>query len=182
MFVQVIHHIFHLLTDIEFLPFHHDGLLHKGTREGRQGFQQGPGGIRMQLPQPAVRKIRFAGMVLRCLFLEGGQLTCHLLETLQFRQSLGFTSGMAYSFLYWTILYNVWFGFFNLIPIPPLDGSKILETFLSYEAAYQYDSMVSRYGFWLLILICYSGIANYIIGPLAQLYLNLCFRVAGILF
>ena len=123
-----------------------------------------------------MRKVAFAGPGANFLIA----FLCVLI--LQLRQSLGLSSGMAYSFLYWTILYNVWFGFFNLIPIPPLDGSKILETFLSYETAYKYDSMVSRYGFWILIIICYSGIANYIIGPLAQLYLNLCFRVAGILF
>lgn len=123
-----------------------------------------------------MRKVAFAGPGANFLIA----FLCVLI--LQLRQSLGLSSGMAYSFLYWTILYNVWFGFFNLIPIPPLDGSKILETFLSYETAYKYDSMVSRYGFWILIIICYSGIVNYILGPLAQLFLNLCFRVAGILF
>ena len=63
------------------------------------------------------------------------------------RGSLGMSSSYVNQFLYWLMLYNVWFAFFNLIPIPPLDGSKILETFLDYETAYKYENFVGRYGF-----------------------------------
>jgi Zn-dependent protease len=74
------------------------------------------------------------------------------------RGSLGMSSNMVNQFLYWLMLYNVWFAFFNLIPIPPLDGSKILETFMDYETAYKYENFVGRYGFIVLILVVYSGI------------------------
>ncbi|MBQ9698597.1 MAG: site-2 protease family protein, partial [Acidaminococcaceae bacterium] len=82
------------------------------------------------------------------------------------RGSLGMSSAWVNQFLYWLMLYNVWFAFFNLIPIPPLDGSKILETFLDYETAYKYENFVGRYGFIVLVVIVYSGISNMIIGPL----------------
>ena len=80
------------------------------------------------------------------------------------------------------MLYNVWFGFFNLIPIPPLDGSKIVETFLSYRTAYVFETTVSRYGFWILLIVCYTGLASIVLGPLAQGFLSLCFLVAQMIF
>ena len=95
--MQVIHHIFHLLPYIEFLPFHHGGLLHERAREGRQGFQQGLDGIGMQLPHLAVRKIRLADVVLRGIFLKGRQLAGHLLEALQFHHHVD--QGLAGVFL-----------------------------------------------------------------------------------
>ena len=98
------------------------------------------------------------------------------------RGSLGMSSNMVNQFLYWLMLYNVWFAFFNLIPIPPLDGSKILETFMDYETAYKYENFVGRYGFVVLILVVYSGISNLIIGPLASWFLHLCYGIANILF
>lgn len=39
----------------------------------------------------------------------------------------------GFYFLQWIMMYNVWFAFFNLIPIPPLDGSKIVATVLPGE-------------------------------------------------
>ena len=98
------------------------------------------------------------------------------------RGSLGMSSNMVNQFLYWLMLYNVWFAFFNLIPIPPLDGSKILETFMDYETAYKFERFVGQYGFIVLVLIVYSGISNMIIGPLASWYLKLCYGIASVLF
>ncbi|MDP3012615.1 MAG: site-2 protease family protein, partial [Candidatus Subteraquimicrobiales bacterium] len=47
---------------------------------------------------------------------------------------------------------NIWLGLFNLIPIPPLDGSKILSALLPSEALKTYYSF-ERYGIILLILL-----------------------------
>ena len=56
-------------------------------------------------------------------------------------------------FLYSTIL-NIGLGLFNLIPIPPLDGSKIIGAILPNQAYYQYMKY-QRYGtIFMLILIC----------------------------
>ena len=54
-------------------------------------------------------------------------------------------------FLYGTII-NIGLGLFNLIPIPPLDGSKILGAFLPKNAYYQYMKY-QRYGMIFLIII-----------------------------
>ena len=54
--------------------------------------------------------------------------------------------------LRWGILINIILGVFNLIPIPPLDGSKILMGFLPPAAAYQMAKL-ERFGPFLLIFI-----------------------------
>jgi Zn-dependent protease len=88
----------------------------------------------------------------------------------------------VYSFLLWTQLYNVWFAFFNLIPIPPLDGSKILGELLPPRTAYQYENMVGQYGFYILLALVFTGIVGMIIRPLASTYMSLVNSILGIVF
>ncbi|MFH1415885.1 MAG: site-2 protease family protein [Elusimicrobiota bacterium] len=47
---------------------------------------------------------------------------------------------------------NIVLGLFNLIPIPPLDGSRIVSSLLPAEAAYRYEK-IAPYGFFILILM-----------------------------
>ncbi len=53
----------------------------------------------------------------------------------------------------------------NMLPLPPLDGSKILNSFLSGRAALLYDK-IEPYGFIILILLLITGILNIILTPL----------------
>lgn len=55
----------------------------------------------------------------------------------------------VYQFIYSVAQINVILGFFNMIPVPPLDGSHVVEYFLSPRAQRYYDS-VAPYGFLLL--------------------------------
>ena len=67
-----------------------------------------------------ILKVSFAGPAAN-LFL------CFLAAFfMTFLNRFGLLSDGVYRFLLWMQLYNVWFAFFNLIPVPPLDGSKIL--------------------------------------------------------
>ncbi len=70
------------------------------------------------------------------------------------------------------VLINILLGVFNLIPIPPLDGSKILMSVLPYRQMMTYLRF-ERFGFILIILFVSSGffrlIFNYVIMPLASL-------------
>ncbi len=88
----------------------------------------------------------------------------------------------VFSFLQWMMLYNVWFAFFNLIPIPPLDGSKLLLEFMPPQYLYKYEDTVERYGFYILMALVLTGIVGAIINPLAQMYIGLVNSVLNIVF
>ncbi len=63
------------------------------------------------------------------------------------------------------ILINLSLCWLNLLPIPPLDGSKVLAYFLPHNIAWQYLS-AGRYGFIILILLLGTGALSYVLGPL----------------
>lgn len=67
-------------------------------------------------------------------------------------------------FLNYLIFLNVSLAIFNLLPFPPLDGSKVLGTFLP-ESAQPILAVMEQYGFLILILLMYMGIIGIIIRP-----------------
>lgn len=62
------------------------------------------------------------------------------------------------------IVINFGLGWLNLVPIPPLDGSKILAYFLPADLAYKFLSF--RHGFILLLIALFTGILGKILAPL----------------
>ncbi len=70
------------------------------------------------------------------------------------------------------IIINVGLAIFNIIPIPPLDGSKILEGLLPVEAALQYAKL-ERYGFIILILLIFTHVVDYVIFPIIRVITSL---------
>ena len=95
---------------------------------------------------------------------------------------MGMLSDGLYKFLFWMQLYNVWFAFFNLIPVPPLDGSRILSELLPAKQSWQFNEIVDRYGFYILIALVFTGITSMIINPLANGYLRLIQGLLSIVF
>ncbi len=74
-------------------------------------------------------------------------------------------------FLY-AIQFNIIFGIFNLIPLPPLDGSKVLQYFLPQKLrGIMYT--LERYSFIIILVIFCTNIASYIIAPAYDLVLKL---------
>ena len=72
-------------------------------------------------------------------------------------------SGSLKLLLYYLAQINIILAAFNLIPIPPLDGSKILMGFLSDQ--YQYAlSRLEPYGFFIIIGLLYIGALNPVIA------------------
>jgi Zn-dependent protease len=56
------------------------------------------------------------------------------------------------------VLINVALMIFNLVPIPPLDGSKVLFSFMSPRQVFQYRPVLEQYGFILLIFVAFVPI------------------------
>ncbi len=78
----------------------------------------------------------------------------------------------------WTMLrifiqLNIILAFFNLIPVPPLDGSKILAGILPYKYANFIDTL-EKYGFMILIFLLFSGALKVLFYP-ANLLANFLF-------
>jgi Zn-dependent protease len=67
----------------------------------------------------------------------------------------------------------------NLIPIPPLDGSRIVASVLSPALAYRFNQL-EVYGFLILVLLLASGLLIRILGPLLKGLLSLFFRIFGL--
>ncbi len=63
-----------------------------------------------------------------------------------------------------TISINVGLGLFNLIPLPPLDGSKVIMPFLPYNAKTWFRN--NEYIFYIVFVVLWiTGLASYIISP-----------------
>lgn len=75
--------------------------------------------------------------------------------------------------LYFGMLTNVMLFLFNLVPIPPLDGSKVLLQILPYRAAQMYEN-VGSYGIILLyFVVLRTGILGFLYRPVIGLFQTL---------
>ncbi|AGC49421.1 site-2 protease family protein [Lawsonia intracellularis] len=91
------------------------------------------------------------------------------------------SSVWTYFFLMFSsgIIINFTLAWLNLLPIPPLDGSKILWAILPNELGYKY-MLAERYGFVIFIALLLTGLLGYILYPLINLSLILCTLLFGL--
>ncbi len=97
----------------------------------------------------------------------------------------GSVSGSGELFFFYLIMINIGLSFFNLLPIPPLDGSNIVRGFLSHqnEARYVYSMRYVPIIFigmiateWML----HIPLLSYILDPLWKPYLNAFLTLYGV--
>ena len=109
----------------------------------------------------------------------------HLVVPLYISSFLGRNGGFLFQFAkngFWTLIYflgvfviiNIILGLFNLIPMPPLDGSRILSYFLSPRGK-QIMAQMEQYGFLIILAVLWLGgdaffwfiqkIWTFVIGP-----------------
>jgi Zn-dependent proteases len=91
---------------------------------------------------------------------------------------------VANFFLYFFSYYiaiNVALAVFNLLPIPPLDGSKILGLFLSERAMYSFYKY-QNYIFMVLIFLMFSGILSVPLSYAQNFFMDIIYTIAKLPF
>ena len=86
--------------------------------------------------------------------------------------------GVQNILIYLLILINVSLAVFNLLPIPPLDGSKIFLNLIPVDKSLQWQETFDRYGFILLIILVFlpiggAPIFQTIMSPIVKFILSL---------
>ncbi len=85
-----------------------------------------------------------------------------------------------YNMVYFSLQINIALAFFNLIPIPPLDGSKILRGFLPYKYDHIADWLEQYGSFVLMGLIVFGMLTNVsIIGAFLSPFIRLFMSILG---
>lgn len=68
--------------------------------------------------------------------------------------------------------YNIWFGAFNLLPIPPLDGWGIISSLLPYkynEFVYKYENI----GYLVLLIAVFTGVYSVVLTPIRTIFYSI---------
>lgn len=64
----------------------------------------------------------------------------------------------------------------NLLPIPPLDGSRIISSILPPKSAYYYEK-IEPFGIWILIALLFLGVLRFILWPPITLIVHWIFTL-----
>jgi Zn-dependent protease len=76
------------------------------------------------------------------------------------------------------VMINVALGIFNLLPLPPLDGSAVASYGLPPQLGQAYDRLVRPYGSWILLILFVTGALSVVTLPLIRLMLGILYSIA----
>ncbi|CUH94066.1 putative membrane protein [Propionispora sp. 2/2-37] len=88
---------------------------------------------------------------------------------LVFLDKVSLLSLTAFKLIAYNYQFNLGFALFNLLPVPPLDGSKILSSLLPYRLSYLFDK-IEPYGFFILMFLLYFNIIGFIFTPIMSVF------------
>ena len=77
------------------------------------------------------------------------------------------------------VMVNAIFMVLNLLPIPPLDGGRIVVSLLPYRQAVQF-SRIEPYGFIIILVLLFTKVLDYVMWPLVTVTIELVSALLGI--
>lgn len=110
--------------------------------------------------------VSIAGVLANLILLIIGIVLAKIMMTqgFDYRDFFGASKNPLAIFVGQLMLLNLSLFVFNLLPFPPLDGSKVLQTFLP-ESSEPLFTMLEQFGFLILMLFIYMGLFDLIITP-----------------
>ena len=125
-------------------------------------------------PKRGMAITAFAGPVSNFLITAIALLLYGFLAPLTY--GAGQAAAIGMKLLYLTAYLSLGLALFNLLPIPPLDGSKVLFSVISDESYWKL-MRYERYGMILLVILAYTGVTGHflsnIIGTVFDWFMNL---------
>lgn len=100
-----------------------------------------------------------------------GAIICALIAKYSNMYSISLIASTAFS-------YNLWFGAFNLLPVPPLDGWGVISSFLPYKYR-NFEIKYENIGYLVLFVLLFTGLYSYITTPIVNLFFNIVVRVTN---
>ena len=121
--------------------------------------------------------VSVAGVIANFILLSIGFAAAKVMmsQGFEIRDFFGQSTNPLAIFVGYLMTLNLALFVFNLLPFPPLDGSKILSTFLP-ASAEPYINMLEQYGFLILMALIYIGVLRIIITPF---YYGLFYLIAS---
>ncbi len=135
----------------------------------------------MRLPSPRkdMGKVAFAGPAVNLLLAVLCAFCLKLALVFHAHISQQTLSALIYIFKYGLFI-NVFLAVFNLIPIPPLDGGRVVTALLPVQRAVWYEHFVGRFGMWIVIGLILTGVVKYILFPPTLLLIAALGKIFGI--
>jgi Zn-dependent protease len=139
-------------------------------------------------PRPYMALVAIAGpisnIILAILCAGGVSLIARHSAGANIAMANGTKVGMSYAaieMLAQAVYLNLFLAFFNLIPLPPLDGSRVLQAVVSETTAQKIEGL-ANYAQLVLLLLFFTGGLQYLARPVIAFaqFLFLSFGISGL--